>query len=76
MVTRRPITPQQVQIGAKALWEKDRCQEGRMEWKEVPPYVREPFENRARIVLETAIPQDATDLREFAEECLRVADIL
>ena len=76
MITRRPICPQQVTDGGKALWDQHRDIEGRVEWDEAASFMREPYEQKARIVLETAIPQDPVTLRDFARECLAVADIL
>jgi hypothetical protein len=76
MVVRRPISIEMSQRAAKALWDQHRELEGRVIWEDAASWARDPYEQKARLVLETALPQNADFLRLFAEECKKVADIL
>ncbi len=74
--TKRPVTIAMAEKAAKALWDQHRELEGRVEWKDAVPWAKEPYEKKALLVLETALPQHPGFLRGFAEECEKVADIL
>lgn len=76
LVTRRPVTPWMVERTAKALWDRNRKTEGRVEWDAAERWVTDPWRLTAADALEAALPSDPKLLREIAKECNSVADII
>lgn len=76
MITRRPITPVQVEQGAEALWELSREIDGRYPWGDAPEGARDLWRRKAIAVLEAALPADAHWLRRFAKRCGEAADVI
>lgn len=75
-ITRKPISPLMLQKAAKTLWDFGRDEEGRVSWEEALPYVRSPYETRAILMLESALPQDKDFLESFAKKCMETAKLL
>ena len=73
-ITRIPITPEQVDQVAQALW-YDAPYRVTIQWEDAEPGRRETYEHQAMIMLEAAFPEDPAELRKIAKRCLRAAEI-
>jgi hypothetical protein len=76
IITRRPIDSHMLQRAAIALYDRTREIEGRIPWEEAAPWVREGWEQQARIALEAAIPQEIETLQDIAAKCISTAALL
>lgn len=76
MITRQPIDSHMLQRAAIALYDRTREIEGRVSWEEAAPWVREGWEQQARIALEAALPQEVEILKEIATNCISTAALL
>jgi hypothetical protein len=76
MITRQPIDSHMLQRATIALYDRTREIEGRAPWEEAAPWVREAWEQQARIALEAALPQEVEILKEIATNCISTAALL
>jgi hypothetical protein len=75
LITKQPIDSHMLQRAAIALYDRAQESEGRV-WEEAAPWVREGWEQQARIALEAAIPQDKEILRSIAHDCISTVYLL